>query len=239
MSGTFVTHLTNYVGCDSLVTLNLTVKQTSNKAVIAFICQGSSYTVGTLIYNTTGVFVTHLTNYVGCDSSVTLNLTVNPLPNKPTFSFINCNLICDSICTSYQWYLGGILINGGTYQGLTVTQSGYYTIQITDVNGCTNTSAPVYVNCSTGINEPLTESNMHIFPNPASDHLVINYGNYATMSGYSVKITNSLAQLVYSSVITQQQVSINLSNWSGKGTYILSILNGSGAVIETRKIVLQ
>jgi hypothetical protein len=91
----------------------------------------------------------------------------------------------------------------------------------------------------TGVPGPNNTNLIKVFPNPASDHLIINYGNYASMSGYSVKVTNALAQTVYSSVIVQQQVSIDLSTWSGKGTYILSIMNGLGAVIETRKIVLQ
>jgi Concanavalin A-like lectin/glucanases superfamily/Secretion system C-terminal sorting domain len=86
---------------------------------------------------------------------------------------------------------------------------------------------------------PNTINLIKVFPNPASDHLIINYGNYASMSGYSVKVTNSIAQTVYSSVIVQQQVSIDLATWSGKGTYILNIINGAGTVIETRKIVLQ
>jgi hypothetical protein len=91
----------------------------------------------------------------------------------------------------------------------------------------------------TGISAPNNINTIKVFPNPAKDHLTINYGNYNSMNGYSIKIMNALAQTVYSSVINQQQISIDLSTWTGKGTYYINILNGGGAVIETRVIVLQ
>ena len=59
------------------------------------------------------------------------------------------------------------------------------------------------------------------------------------MSGYSVKITNALSQTVYSSAITQQQSYLDLSTWTGKGTYFIQILNGIGTTIETLTIILQ
>jgi len=42
------------------------------------ICQGLSYTVGNSTYSSTGIYVDSLVNYLGCDSIVTLNLTVVP-----------------------------------------------------------------------------------------------------------------------------------------------------------------
>ena len=42
------------------------------------ICQGLTYSVGNSIYNATGIYIDSLINYLGCDSIVTLNLTVVP-----------------------------------------------------------------------------------------------------------------------------------------------------------------
>ena len=66
-------------GCDSLVTLTLTVHPVYAPSIAAEICEGESYTVGTTDYTTTGVWVTNLTSINGCDSIVTLDLTVHPV----------------------------------------------------------------------------------------------------------------------------------------------------------------
>ena len=91
----------------------------------------------------------------------------------------------------------------------------------------------------TGISAPNNINTIKVFPNPAKDHLTINYGNYNSMNGYSIKIMNALAQTVYSSVINQQQISIDLSTFTGKGIYTLSIFDFNSHLVETEKIILQ
>jgi len=49
--------------------------------VIDTICEGNTYEVGNSIYNSTGIFIDSLLNYLGCDSVVTTDLTVLPNPN--------------------------------------------------------------------------------------------------------------------------------------------------------------
>lgn len=83
------------------------------------ICQGSSITVGTNTYTTTGVFVDNLTNTLGCDSIITTNLTVNPVSTGT-----DVQIACDS----YTW------INGNTY---TVSNNtDIHTIVGVAANGC-------------------------------------------------------------------------------------------------------
>ena len=47
--------------------------------VNATICEGESYIVGTNTYNATGQYITNISRFGVCDSTVTLNLTVKPL----------------------------------------------------------------------------------------------------------------------------------------------------------------
>lgn len=84
----------------------------------------------------------------------------------------------------------------------------------------------------TGINT------LKVYPNPARDHLIIDNGDYAQMPGYSIKITNILGQEVFNQAITQQQMNININNWTGTGTYILMVLDAQQNVVETRHIVI-
>jgi len=70
------THVfTNVSGCDSVVTLHLTIKQPTTSNTIMSSC--GSYTWNNSVYTTTGVYTYSGTNAAGCDSVATLNLTVN------------------------------------------------------------------------------------------------------------------------------------------------------------------
>ena len=90
-----------------------------------------------------------------------------------------------------------------------------------------------------GFNPITYQNTIKIFPNPTSDHITINYGNYATLSGYQLKIINSLGQQLFQTAINQQSSYINLSNWTGNGIYFVQIIDPQGNIIDIRKIVLQ
>ena len=79
----------------------------------------------------------------------------------------------------------------------------------------------------------------HINPNPANNHITIDFGNFASMNGYNLKITNSIGQTVYTTPINQQSSYIDLSTWGGNGIYFVQIIDTQNNTIENRKIVLQ
>jgi hypothetical protein len=91
----------------------------------------------------------------------------------------------------------------------------------------------------TGLNPPNNLNTIKVFPNPANDHITINYGNFASMSGYTLKITNNLGQVVFTTPINQQSSYIDLSTWTGNGIYFVQIIDNLNNTIENRKIVLQ
>jgi hypothetical protein len=74
---------------------------------------------------------------------------------------------------SYQWLMNGNVITGATSQHYTATQSGTYSVLVTDVYGCSDTSATV-----TLMNAGLAGLNgngiINIYPNPASEQLVVD-----------------------------------------------------------------
>ncbi|NDC73305.1 MAG: hypothetical protein EBZ62_07630, partial [Sphingobacteriia bacterium] len=76
-AGTYTATLTNAVGCDSIITLNLTVNQPSATTIYDTIVAPNTYTFNGQTLTATGTYFDTLTNAVGCDSIVTLYLTVN------------------------------------------------------------------------------------------------------------------------------------------------------------------
>ena len=91
----------------------------------------------------------------------------------------------------------------------------------------------------TGFNPITYQNTIKIYPNPTNDHITIDNGNIANLTGYQIKITNSLSQQVFQSAITQQQFYVDLSTWTGNGIYFVHIIDGQGNTIDIKKIVLQ
>ncbi|MCC7534378.1 MAG: T9SS type A sorting domain-containing protein [Bacteroidia bacterium] len=91
----------------------------------------------------------------------------------------------------------------------------------------------------TGLNPPSNLNTLKVYPNPANTHITIDYGNFVSMNGYTLKITNNLGQVVFTSPINQQSSYIDLSTWTGNGIYFVQIIDTQNNTIENRKIVLQ
>jgi uncharacterized delta-60 repeat protein len=100
-----------------------------------------------------------------------------------------------------------------------------------------------YDNLITEVKETKTVSqknNFTIYPNPANDHITIDFGDsYTTMNGYMLTITNLLSQIVYTTSINTQSTTVDLSSWTGNGIYFVQLIDASNNTIDIRKIVLQ
>ncbi|MEM9929110.1 MAG: gliding motility-associated C-terminal domain-containing protein [Bacteroidota bacterium] len=119
--------------------------------IIDTICSGLTFEVGPSSYNSTGVSVDTLLSSLGCDSIVTLRLTVEPDPGLvPDFELVNpsCSYLSDGSIT-----LSGVM-NGvepftyefdtlETFIGSTISDlaEGDYPYRITDRYGCTVAAA--------------------------------------------------------------------------------------------------
>ena len=79
-AGTYPVRLQNIYGCDSTVTLNLLVNPTYTGTLNRTICSGTNFSFGGNTYSTTGAYPVTFQTIRGCDSTVTLNLTVDPTP---------------------------------------------------------------------------------------------------------------------------------------------------------------
>jgi len=128
----------------------------------------------------------------------------------------------------------GIWNRALTQQEITGLYNGnicYQTITVTDT---------LLINTNiTGFNPVTYQNTIKIWPNPTNDHITIDNGNLANLTGYQLKISNALGQQVFQSAITQQQFYVDMSTWGGNGIYFVNLINAQGVTIETRKIVLQ
>ena len=122
---------------------------------------------------------------------------------------------------------------------VTVTDTNYVTVYDT-VTTYISVTDTLFINVNTvGLNNNTIINTIKVFPNPTNSYLNIDYGNYANLNGYSVKIINALSQLIYNQPITQQSETIDLSTFGGNGIYFFYIINAQGNTVEIRKIILQ
>ncbi|MFN8287721.1 MAG: gliding motility-associated C-terminal domain-containing protein [Chitinophagales bacterium] len=89
--GTYVKTLTSSKGCDSVITTNLTVYPTYAFTINQTICPSDAYVLpdGSTV-NSSGIYVDTLPTVHGCDSIITVNLTVVP----PSITVSNDTAIC-------------------------------------------------------------------------------------------------------------------------------------------------
>ncbi len=91
----------------------------------------------------------------------------------------------------------------------------------------------------TGFNPITYHNTIKIYPNPTNDHITIDYGNFASLNGYQLKIMNSLGQQMFQTAINQQSNYVSLASWGGNGLYFVHIIDPQGNILDIRKIVLQ
>lgn len=119
-SGLYTNTFSAAGGCDSLVTLSLTVLSPNQSNVSVTICAGETYAFNGDILSDSGIYTATLTGANGCDSVVVLNLNILPTQSSAL----------DVTTCANQPY---------AFNGLSLGQSGNYTAVLTSVNGCDST----------------------------------------------------------------------------------------------------
>ncbi|MFK8005665.1 MAG: gliding motility-associated C-terminal domain-containing protein [Saprospiraceae bacterium] len=262
-------------GCQSVTTTTLTVIPSGTSTINETVCIGDCITIGTDTYCNSGTFMTTLVNanYLGCDSIVTLNLTVlnpqsvivqSPVPTidcANTTAFLDGSFSTNSGNVTYQW-TGPCILNGEFTPIAEVGCAGLYILTITQVEGsvvCTHSSTidvfdnailPIanagldqVLDCSTGctfLDASMSSSGLNIIyswtgPNSFSSNLqnpeVCEAGNY-TLSVY-----NSDNNCIAGDVVTVTGSSAPIADAGTDGTVDCTnpttTLDGSGSDMGT------
>jgi hypothetical protein len=160
-SGTYTQVLTNARGCDSTLTVNLTVRNATAANITTSTC-APSYTLNGQTYTIGGTYTQMLTNINGCDSTLTLNLAFLQASNGS---------VTASACGAYT-------LNGQTY-----TSSGTYTQTLTNAAGCDSVLT---------LNFTLVPaSGATITENPCASSFTLNGQTYTNSGIYTQTLTNA------------------------------------------------
>ena len=152
-AGVYTQTLQTVNGCDSIVTLTLNVNPTFDTELTATICQGQVYDENGFNVSEAGVYTQTLTSANGCDSIVTLTVSVNP---------------------TFDTTINATINPGETYSefGFNESEAGTYVQNLPTEAGCDSTITLVL-----SVNSSLLEADIEeisFYPNPTKDKITFS-----------------------------------------------------------------
>jgi gliding motility-associated-like protein len=146
-SGIYHDTLVNKNGCDSLISLQLVVNSVSNTSLNSVICSNQFYTLPNgLQVSKQGIYKDTLLNISGCDSFITINLSVIDLPN---FNLGNDTNLCagNTIILSVPHYAAANYLwnNHSLNNSISVDTSGFYDVTVS-MPPCASVADSIQIN---------------------------------------------------------------------------------------------
>ena len=153
-------------GCDSIIIVTLTVGNNTNSTAISPIaCNSYTSPSGAYAWTVSGTYSDTLSGYAGCDSVITVNLTVNNSSPMTTINPVAC-------------------VNYVSPNGSTLTTSGTYTQTLTNSQGCDST---ITINLTIGKSiTTINDTGCDSYTSPSGNHV------WTTSETYNDTLTSSL-----------------------------------------------
>ena len=210
-------------GCDSIVHLDLTIGTAITGIDTLFSCDSILWIDGNTYSTNNNLATFMLTSALGCDSIVTLDLTIGAV--DITVIQTNDTIMASQSGATYQWIdcsNGNIALAGDTNQTYVVTTPGDYAVIITDGN-CSDTSACIFVTL-TGVESLKANNELKIYPNPTSGNAYISLKGYGE---FEISITDLTGKvLYYKNKINLTKEELPISDFA-KGIYLVKIKSDS------------
>lgn len=243
-------------GCTASTSISLIVYPTFNIELDDEICQGGNYNANGFILGSQDEFgtFTHTRNLqtsLGCDSIVTLTLTVHPKPILPaaisgpsmisTAGTYSYSVLNAEYTDSYEWSLNNPnwTLNAGSnnFATINITTNSSAVLTVIGINEC-GISAPLTLNIEStiSIDEIDAMDGINIYPNPTTNFVNIRNENYQNPISL-IEIYDLNGKLVDRVVDISETTQLNFYSYS-KGTYIIKLFNQEN-VIGTAKIIKQ
>jgi hypothetical protein len=213
----------------------------------------ASHLVGCAIYNGSGATGNGVTGDAGTNNNWHNAIFMYDSTIATLYLYIDGSLVNTSTSVTH-WSSGANPTNIGYWNGF-VGASGFFDGKIDDIGiwnrvltqseitslyYSENSCQALVINTGVLGFNPVTYNNtITIYPNPANDHITIDCGNLANVSGWNIKIVNTLGQEVFSGAMNTQQYVVPLNTWGGQGIYFVKIYDASNNLINTKKIILQ
>ena len=159
-----------------------------------------------------------------CEEQSDQFIDVYPIP-EASFDADGKHLVTASAGSFYQWYLNGNPIDGAINQTYQITESGEYSVEVTNEWDCAAVSDGQMVTFTSV--EIVEENGFEIYPNPASDQVRITTPDEGL---YHLRMYDSRGKLVMNIPQFRNDASpIDLQNLS-QGQYVITITQADSIV---------
>ena len=192
------------------------------------------FTINSQTYLTSGMYYQHLTNYLGYDSTLVLNLTVNTADTSVYQS--SHTIMANATSATYQWLdcsTGNTTIAGATNQTFSPTINGSYSVLVTQ-NGCSDTSSCYSFN-NLNVEDRTSTNSFTISPNPFSSETTITF--VEMQKNIVIKIMDMLGKEIKTINFTGKQLTIEKEELL-PGIYFVKIISESKNS-PNKKIIIQ
>ncbi len=215
-SGVYFDTIPNAAGCDSIITLDLTINTTSYTIDTVVSCNAYTWSVNGQTYMNSGMYMDTLIASTGCDSIFSLELTILPVPTVTVTDNGDATITATGGGT-YQWIdcATNQPIAGETAATYAPSVNGSYAVEVTNNNGCTATSSCTVIDYIAVGNFEL--SGLVVAPNPFDQSIRVTFDAVEA----DVIVVDLDGRLVYENRLTSgQEVQLNEL---ASGTYLLKI----------------
>jgi trimeric autotransporter adhesin len=232
-AGTYSVTVTDANGCIGSTSLAITVHPNPVPVINGGtgICQGSSTqltvpgsyatyqwntgaSTNNITVSTAGNYAVTVTSAFGCVGTTSTTMVINPLPT-PTITGITA--ICQGTTSTFDagaGYSAYLWSNGSTTQTINPGVAGNYTVTVTDINGCQNSTALALV--------------VNPLPTPSIT------GNFAFCQGDNSDINAGAGYVSYQWNNGATSQIINVSNM---GTYTVTVTDNNGCSSSTSTFI--
>ncbi len=142
-TGTYTDTIPNSFGCDSVITVNLTVASPTSSSINPTSCSEFISPSGNYIWTSSGTYQDTIANSAGCDSVITVILTISNLNVSESHTDVSCYEGADgAIDLTVSGGTPGYLYNwsnAATTQDLTNLIAGLYMVTVVDATSCSQT----------------------------------------------------------------------------------------------------
>lgn len=247
--------VTNANHCSTTDSILVTVNPTYANTFTESICQGTAYNQHGFdlpVQNVAGTF-THTLNLQsvnGCDSIITLNLTVKPKPVLPTTISGNNHITnygtylydVDSTlyANSYEWRVSNTnwtLTTSNTSSAfLTINVNGSGLLTVMAINECGGVERSLSILCNVGVEEYTNESNILLYPVPTHDLLNIDMHQAVTIG--QVQLYDAVGRCLRTLPVNSETMQLDCSALA-PGHYFVRFLDAKGNTVDNRKIIIN
>ncbi len=203
-TGTYYDTIPNSEGCDSIITINLSVNNTT-ALIQETSCDAFSSPAGNT-YTSSGVYYDTIPNVVGCDSIIEIDLIIIPNNLDNTVTVTGSQLWANQLVAGYQWIdcdNDNQPLIGEVNQFLDPINSGNYAVEIT-ADGCSVTSDCFFMDLTS-----LDENNnmsVKLYPNPVKNYLYIEHN----LNEINYKVFDASGRVVIENGIDEKIDLINI-----------------------------